>query len=146
MQKNRHSWLEAETSFTPAALQIVVPVRDPELTQAALRHAGTLGHDLNVCLRLIDVHVVPYALPLNKPSVSCRMLEMKLRALAEEIEEPVCPELIYARDWEEGFRRVLKPRSIVIFGVRRTWWPTRDKRMSERLRRDGHQVIWVECH
>lgn len=145
MQKNRSARSEAEVPQVLATLHIVVPVRDPALTRVALEKAGNLGADLNVRLRLIDVRVVPYALPLDRPAVNCRLLERKLGALATESKLPVSPELIFARDWEEGFRRALKPRSVVVLGIRKTWWPSRDKRMAARLRKHGHQVIWVEC-
>jgi hypothetical protein len=56
----------------------------------------------------------------------------------------VSAEIVYARDWEQGFRRSLAPGSLVLFGIKRSWWRTSEKRLAERLRKIGHQVIWVE--
>jgi hypothetical protein len=126
-------------------LQIVIPHRSPELTRSALKYAATLAMDLDVRLRLIDVHVVPYGVPLDAPTVDPRHLARRVRSLAMESELPISAEVIYARDWEQGLRRVLAPGSLVLMAMKRAWWPTKDKRLASRLRKLGHQVMWVEC-
>jgi len=125
-------------------VDVVIPFKTPELTTAALEFATQLGEGLNLRLRLIDVHVVAYTLPLDEPSVSRQHLEAELRSVARASTVPIIPELIFARDWEAGFRRALRPRSLVLIPIRKSWWRSRDKRMAERLRKHGHQVIWVE--
>ncbi len=129
----------------PAELQVVVPHREPKLTKAALKYASTLAGDLNVRLRLIDVHVVPYGIPLDEPDVNPKHMERKLRSLAQETELRVSAEVVYARDWEQGFRRALAPGSVILMAIQRSWWRTKDKRLAARLRKLGHQVVWVEC-
>ena len=126
-------------------LQIVIPHRSPELTRSALKYAATLTRDLNVRLRLIDVHVVPYGVPLDAPTVDPRHLARRVRSLAMQSELPISAEVIYARDWELGLRRALAPGSLVLMAMKRSWWPTKDKRLAARLRQLGHQVMWVEC-
>ena len=126
-------------------LQIVIPHRSPELTRSALKYAATLAMDLNVRLRLIDVHVVPYGVPLDAPTVDPRHLARRVRSLAMQSELPISAEVIYARDWELGLRRALAPGSLVLMAMKRSWWPTKDKRLAARLRKLGHQVMWVEC-
>jgi len=125
-------------------LQIVIPHRSPELTRSALKYAATLTRDLNVRLRLIDVHVVPYGVPLDAPTVDPRHLARRVRSLAMQSELPISAEVIYARDWELGLRRALAPGSVVLMAMKRSWWPTKDKRLAARLRKLGHQVMWVE--
>jgi len=127
-----------------STLDVVVPYKTPELTAAALQYATKLGEGLNIRLRLVDIHVVAYSLPLDKPSVSRQHLEDNLRNLARASGAVIYPELIFARDWEAGFRRALRPGSLVLIPIRKSWWRSRDKRMAERLRKHGHQVIWVE--
>ena len=71
----------------PAAisnLQVVIPHRTPQLTRAALKYAATMADDLNARIRLIDVHVVPYGVPLDEPTVNPRHLTRRLRQLAQE--------------------------------------------------------------
>lgn len=128
----------------PADLQVVIPHRATELTRAALKYAAALAMDLNVRLRLIDVHVVPYGIPLDAPTVSPKHLQRKIRQLAQESQLPISAEVIYARDWEQGFKRALAPGSLVLMAMKRSWWPTKDKRFAARLRKQGHQVVWVE--
>ncbi|HLH29565.1 MAG TPA: hypothetical protein VKY31_00075 [Terriglobia bacterium] len=131
-------------SLNLADLQVVIPHRSPEQTRSALKYAASLAADLNVRLRLIDVHVVPYGIPLDAPTVSPKHLTRKIRQLAQESDLPISAEVIYARDWEQGFRRALAPGSLVLMAMKRSWWPTKDKRLAARLRQQGHQVIWVE--
>jgi len=128
-----------------ADLQVVIPHKTSQLTKAALKYAATLANDLNVRLRLIDVHVVPYGVPLDEPTVSPQYLVRRIRMLARESFLPVSAEIVYARDWEQGFRRALGPNSVVLMAMKRSWWRTGEKRLAARLRKIGHQVIWVEC-
>jgi hypothetical protein len=133
-----------EPQIRSTALDVVIPYKSPELTALALEYAMRLGHGLDMRLRLIDVHVVPYELPLDKPAVRRDHLENELRKVANRSAVPILPELIFARDWEAGFRRTLRPHSVVLIPIQKTWWKSHDKRMAERLRKHGHQVIWVE--
>jgi hypothetical protein len=110
-----------------------------------LKYAAGLANDLDVHLRLIDVHVVPYGVPLDEPTVDPKYLTRRIRNLARESTLPVSAEIVYARDWEQGLRRVLGPASLILVAIQRSWWRTSDKRFAARLRRLGHQVIWVEC-
>jgi hypothetical protein len=129
----------------PVDVQLVIPHRTPKLTRAALKYAATFADGLNVRLRLIDVHVVPYGVPLDEPTVDPKYLARRLRSLAQESTIPVSAELVYARDWEQGFRRALGSASVVLIAIERSWWRTSEKRLAARLRKLGHQVIWVEC-
>jgi hypothetical protein len=125
-------------------LQVVIPHKTPDLTRAALKYAAGLAGDLNVRVRLIDVCVVPYRIPLNEPTVNPKYLTRRIRALAQESVLPVSAEIVYARDWEQGLRRALNPGSLVLMPIKRSWWRTTEKRLAARLRKIGHQVIWVE--
>jgi hypothetical protein len=139
-----NSVIDISSDAVTAELQVVIPHKTPQLTKAALKYAATLSNDLNVRLRLIDVHVVPYGVPLDHPTVSPQYLVRRIRMLARESTIPVSAEIIYARDWEQGFRRALGPNSVVLMAMKRSWWRTSEKRFAARLRKIGHQVIWVE--
>src|SRR5712691_2236312 len=115
---------------SPVDLQIVIPHRSPQFTRAALKYAAGLAKDLDVRLRLIDVHVVPYGVPLDEPTVDPKHLTRRIRNLAQESTLPVSAEVVYARDWEQGLRRVLSPGSIVLIAIRRAWWRTSEKRLA----------------
>src|SRR5437773_10402118 len=85
-------------SYAPAAIsadfQIVIPHIEARFTRAALKYAVSLADGLNLRLRLIDIHVVPYGVPLDRPTVSPRYIERKLRTLAQECSFPVSPEIV----------------------------------------------------
>ena len=133
-----------ELAADPIAVQVVIPHKTAELTRAALNYAATLANGLNVRVRLIDVHVVPYGVPLDEPTVNPKHITRRLRNLALESNLEVSAEVVYSRDWELGLRRVLGPGSLVLMAIKRAWWRTSEKRLAARLRKIGHQVIWVE--
>src|SRR5262252_1302535 len=125
-------------------LQGVIPFKTPQLTRAALKHAARFAQDLNARVRLIDIHVVPYGVPLDRPTVSPKHLTRRLRELGQESTVPVFGEVVYARDWEQGLRRSLAPGSLVLMGIKRSWWRSSEKRLAARLRKLGHQVVWID--
>jgi hypothetical protein len=143
MKNKTAAWQPQAPSAVSATLQLVIPHRTPELTRAALKFAASFA-SLNLRLRLIDVHVVPYGVPLDEPTVNPRHLTRRLRSLAQESALETSAEVVYARDWEQGFRRVLGPGSLVLFPIKRAWWRTSEKRLAARLRKLGHEVVWVE--
>ena len=129
-------------SVTDDNLKIVIPFRDPKSTKAALNYACGLIEGLKARIRLI--HVVPYGIPLDQPTVRPKRLEGWLKKVARQNELPVASEIVHARDWEQGFRRRLAPQSVVLLPMRRTCWCTSEKRLGARLRRLGHTVVWVD--
>lgn len=130
--------------MTSGILQIVIPYRDSKRTKAALKYASVLLDAEDKRVRLIHVHVVPYGVPLACPRVHSKHLERRLRSLVRESDVPVSVEIVYARDWEKGLRRVLKPSSTVFLPIRRASWQTSEKRLAARLRKLGHTVVWVD--
>ena len=80
-----------------ADLQVAIPHRNPELTRAALRYVSSLANGLDLRLRLIDVHVVPYGVSLDEPTVNPKHLERRLKSLAQECPAQVSAEIVYAR-------------------------------------------------
>src|SRR5215471_2584543 len=64
-------------------LWMVIPYTTPELTRAALRHAGVCS-DLNVHVILVDIQVVPFPCPLDQPPVNKEFSERRVAELLEE--------------------------------------------------------------
>jgi hypothetical protein len=104
-----------------------------------------LARSSHVRLRIIDLHIVPYGLPLDKPAVLAEHLRERLEDLAQRTNIPVSAEIVYARDWESGLRTVLGPKSLVLLAVKRSWWRIRRNRLADGLRKLGHRVMWVGC-
>src|SRR6266542_2257394 len=122
--------------------EIAIPHRAPEFTRTAFKRAAELARGLDARIRLIEIQVVPYGLPLDRPAVNPGHSIRKMRLLAKESAVPISAEIVYARDWEQGLRRSLVPGSIVLLTIKRRWWRTGfgEKRMATRLRKAGHQV------
>lgn len=125
-------------------LEVVVPFRTIDQTGAALKFAATMGQGLNWSVRLVDVQVVPIQFSNAAPPVGRKFSENRLQVLAEAAGVPVRADLVYARDWEEAFIRLLKPESLVVLAIRKRFWKTAEQRLAERLTKQGHQVILVE--
>ena len=130
----------APPQATPGVLQVVIPFTTPELTCAALRHAGVCS-DLDVHVVLVDVQVVPFPCPLEQPPVDQKFSRRRLAELLKETGLPGQAAVLYTRDWLEGFRQVLEPGSLVILATGKRWWPTREHKLARALIKAGHQVM-----
>ena len=84
---------------------------------------------------------VPYPLELAGSPVAIDWLEETLCELASKSAVDTHVDIILSRDTQRTLRRVLRPHSLVVIGSRRRWWRTKEQRLAERLRNDGHQVI-----
>jgi len=121
-------------------LWVVVPYTTPELTRAALRHAGVCS-DLDVHVSLVDIQVVPFPCPLNQPPVDKRFSQHRLQELFKESRLPGQAGVLYTRDWLEAFKSVLEPGSLVILATKKRWWPTREDKLARTLTKAGHHVM-----
>lgn len=110
----------------------------------AMEQAAALARGLNARVHLVIAQQVSYAVPLESPPTSVEFEERSARKLAESCGVETNIEILLCRDAEEAFRSHLRPRSLVILGARRGWWPWREKRMARRLRRLGHEVIVID--
>jgi hypothetical protein len=129
-------------------LSIVVPYTTPELTLAALKHAGAFSNGLNATVRIIDAQVVPVHRPLGEPPVNREFQKNRLREIAEKAAMPVQVEIIYTRDRMECFRRMVDGRSLIVIASRTAgvpWWPTAEKKLARMLLRAGYDVVLVPC-
>src|SRR5215813_9044516 len=61
-----------------AEVELVIPHRTPELTKSALKYAAALGVDQ---VRLIDIHVMPYGVSLDRPTLQRKHLERGSKGL-----------------------------------------------------------------
>jgi hypothetical protein len=128
------------SDVTTGVLWVVIPYTTPELTQAALRHAGVCT-DLHVHVSLVDIQVVPFPCPLDQSPSDRESSEQRLRDLFGQSGLPGRTHVLYARDWLEGFRCVLEPHSLVILAAKKRWWRTREDKLSRALLKAGHHVM-----
>lgn len=123
-------------------LNIVVVFTSVDDTLVALKEAAVLASRLCGRVTLIVPQVVPYPLPLTSPPVLVDWSERRFHVIASDcpIETKV---LIYlCRDKVKALTGVLNPRSVVVLGGRKRWWPTRESWLARTLRRAGHEVIF----
>ncbi len=125
-------------------LEVVVVYTSVQMTLRALRTAAELATRLDASITLLVPQQVPYPLPLTSPPVLLDFSERRFRTLASLSPVETRVKLYLCRDTGDALARTLPPRSIVLLGAARTWWPAREKRLARRLRRSGHEVIVVE--
>jgi hypothetical protein len=136
---------ERQLSPEPGSkLQISVVFTSLDGTLAALKEAGDLASNLGGRITLIVPQVVPYPLPLTSPPVLVDFNERRLRVIASGCHVETSVAIYLCRDSLETLQFVLKPHSIVVVGTRKTWWPTREKRLAAKLRRLGYHVVVTE--
>ncbi|MBI4876094.1 MAG: hypothetical protein HY822_15765 [Acidobacteria bacterium] len=112
-----------------------------EPTLAALKTACGLARGLGAQVRFITTLAVPYPLPLSSPPVPVGFTEGQIRRLASGCSASTRVELYLCRDLRETLSGLLKPGSLVVMGVRQRWWGSREQRMAQWLRKNGHDVV-----
>ena len=134
----RLSYDEIDPGGTTGGLRVVVPYTTPELTRNALGHAAA-SDDLDIHVYLVDLQVIPFH--ADEPPVDEEFSERRLDDLLKESGVPGKSVVLYTADWFRGFTKILQPESLVILATKRTWWPTREKKLARMLIRAGHQVV-----
>jgi hypothetical protein len=122
-------------------LDITVLFTSVAATLAALRRAGELASRLNGRIMLVVPQVVPFPLPLTSPPVLVEFNERRFRVIAEQSPVQTNVQVYLCRDQYVTLESVLAPRSLVVIGIRKRWWPTAEERLASRLRRAGHEVV-----
>jgi hypothetical protein len=125
-------------------LEVVVLFTTLPATQSALRSAAKLADGLSAKIRLLVPSVVPYPLPLNQPPVSPQVLGRKLRDLAQQAEVPCTIDIRLCRDRWDAVGQALSARSLVVIGQKPHWWQRSERKLVDRLLRDGHQLVYAE--
>jgi|GEM_PF-3390196 hypothetical protein len=124
-------------------LEVVVPYTEWAVTDAVLKRAASLTAGLNVRLKLIAVHAVPFPADFECPASVHSQLVKQLVDLAGRCPLPVEAQVVLARSQDEGFRYMLKPESTVLVGARKHFWRTAEERLAKTLVADGHKVALI---
>ena len=125
-------------------LEVAVVFTSATPTIAALKKAGALADKLGARINMVVPQIVPYPLPLESPPVLLDFSERRFREIAMESPVETNVRIYLCRDRLETLKSVLAPGSLVVIGGRKRWWPTREKRLAQQLRRAGHEVIFTE--
>ena len=125
-------------------LNVAVIFTSVEATLAALKQAAELACPVNASLTLIVPQIVPYPLPLTSPPVLLDFSERRFRVIADQSRVETTVRIYLCRDRDVMLRGILRPRSLVVIGGTKQWWPTPERRLARKLRRAGHEVILTE--
>ena len=123
-----------------------------EMHVIATTHEGTLGALAEARRRadgidaarivLLVPHPVSYAAPPDPEAAAA--ISDEYRALAASAGVDAIVRVCFCRKREDVFRWMLGKRSVVLMGGRqRWWWPTPAERIAERLKRQGHDVVFA---
>ena len=126
---------------TTGNLQINVLFTDLKRTRVALRAALKLAQDLDASFQILVMRVVPYPLPLDRPPVDPAFIEQQLCNLVREFPIESCIRIYECRDVETSLLQILPPGSLLVAGFRKTWWPSRERRLARNLRNAGYNVL-----
>src|SRR5258708_15105828 len=124
-------------------LEVNVVFTSPAATARAVERAVELARGLNARLRLLVAQVVSYAVPLETPPVLGEFQEALFRDMARGYGVETRVDIFVCRDAEQALLRNLPPRSLVVLGARKRWWPTPAERLAHRPPPPRHAVIFV---
>jgi hypothetical protein len=133
----------SQSGFEPFPLRVVILHTSPELTRAAIRIVEGMTGDLSAEAVLMAIHIVPYPLPLERPSIPAHHLLKDLENLAKSSTVPLRIQLVLARDRVLAIRGLLPPSALVVLAAKWHWWRTEEDRLARALVRDGHHLIFL---
>ncbi|MGJ5820838.1 hypothetical protein [Paludibaculum fermentans] len=128
----------------PHSFEIVVLFTTVRETLSALQAAGRLAQGVATGIRLLVPQVVPYPLPLDEPPVSSSHLIREFQLVLEDSQMETRIDVRRCRDQWQTIREALRPRTVLVIGGHRGWWPGRKFRLASRLRSAGHQVVFSD--
>jgi hypothetical protein len=124
-------------------IALTVLFNDVPHTLRALRAAAALAKQLKAKIRILVAQVVPYPLPIDRPRVDPSITLRRFRTLCEEEPIETRIEVYLCRDAALCIEEVLSANSIVVESCKRNWPFGSEKRLARRLRKAGHQVVFV---
>jgi hypothetical protein len=133
----------AAPALPDSSLEVNVVYTGLPFTPETLRAASKLASGLGARVTVHVTHVIPYPLALKCPPVPVEFAEDALLQMARGLAVETDIRVYLCRDRTETIRHALRPDSVVVIGNRRRWWPTREQKLAELLKRDGHRVILI---
>lgn len=126
-----------------ASLEVVVLHTTTTETLEALKTAAHLARGLSGRIRLLVLEVVPYPLPLDRPTVPLPFTQRRFRTLADNATIETNVDIHLVRDRTCSIEAMLEPHSVIVMAIHRTWWPSAQCRLAKHLERAGHQVVYA---
>jgi hypothetical protein len=140
--------IDRDLKFQPIRFGMELPVfivfTSINRTLHALEKASQMAEPLRSGIEILVVQTVPFALPLDDPSVSFEFLVGRLKEKAAQFPVQIKISAYLCRDQLHALKEILHRNCTVVMGIRKGWWPTRDERVARKLRHSGYDVILVE--
>jgi len=105
--------------------------------------ASRLSANLGARPKVLMLYAVPYTLPLEKPVVPTDFLEEQIRSLARESPTEFTARIYLCREPRWTLRELFPPHSVIVVAGKKRWWLTKEQRWARLLRKEGHEVIFV---
>jgi hypothetical protein len=125
-------------------LSVFVVLTSLNWTLKALEKAREMARSLGANIAVLAIQVVPYPLSLDRPPVPMDFFVRRFEERACEFSERIKVSAYLCRDPLVALKRLLSPNCLVVMGIRKKWWPTRDERLAKKLRHAGYEIILVE--
>ena len=100
----------------------------------------------NIVETIVMMNVIPYPLSLDSPPVRRDFSERRLVEIASASPIETTVHLCMCRQRLETLIALLRPRSLLVIGGHKSWWPTKEEKLARELRRAGHEVILAESN
>lgn len=127
-------------------LRLTVVYTTLEATLSALQSAGMLAKNLKGQIDLLAIEAVPHPLPFDRPPIPVwfytRLMDALVSATDLDVDD-VTTHVYLCRDRRQCLQRVLRPRSLVVLGGKRSWW-SREKKLEQWVTSLGHRVVFVD--
>jgi len=136
-------WRNPGAEIPECSFEVVVLHTRTGETLQALRTAAALATGLKARIRLLVLEVVPYPLSLDAPDIAPEFTRRHFKTIAADARIDTRIDIRLGRDEAEMLESALTPRSVIVMGVRSRWWPTRERQIAKRLKRQGHQVVFA---
>ena len=129
------------TQQTP--FEVVVLFTGMRQTAVALRKARELTAEIGAQILVLAPYVVPYPLPLYRPSVSSDFLRKRFELLIGDEARDTRVMIGLCRDRERFLEDTLPAASTVVMRIEKRWMFSDSGRLARRLSALGHNVVLV---
>jgi hypothetical protein len=127
-----------------APLQVFVIATTDRGTRAALRAAQSFAAGFSSNITLVIPHIVPYRQPLDRPFIPVAFTVARFQTLTADLDADLSLRICICRPGDVHLESVLPANGIVLVGgVRRAWWPSREQRLADRITARGRRVLFV---
>jgi hypothetical protein len=136
--------MERRDHATPGpAVEMHIIATTGEGTLSALAEARRRVEGVeNARIVLLVPHPVSYAVPPDPEAATA--IREQYRALVASAGVDAVVRVCFCHRREDAFRWMLGKHALVVMGGRhRWWWPTAAERIADRLKRQGHDVVFA---